>query len=148
MKKLGKKSDCHRPTLTKFSHYQDKEFFLHDRVQINDNYSSGAYSETEQMQDTFLKYCINAPKQCCDNYCRSRIGEILLHLIHNQLIKHFLRLWYGTKNSIVNDAFNCAKTIDSHWIQTGTKFLKSNGFAYDMNCPLMINKGSFHKQFI
>ena len=64
------------------------------------------------------------------------------------MVKYFLRSSaHDTESSIVKDASNCAKAIDSHWIQTMTKFLKGNHSAYVMNCPLRINKGSFHNIF-
>ena len=61
------------------------------------------------------------------------------------MVKYFLWLSRGTENSIVNDAFNCAKAIDSRRIQTITKLLKSNGFTHVLSSPLTVNENIFHK---
>ena len=34
MKKLGKKTDSNRPTLVRFSHYEDKELLLYDNIDL------------------------------------------------------------------------------------------------------------------
>ena len=61
------------------------------------------------------------------------------------MIKYFLRLAHGTANDIINDAFFCAKEINSQWIQTVTKLLKSNGFSYAISSSLSVDKDKFHK---
>ena len=63
------------------------------------------------------------------------------------MIKNFQRLTHGTANDIINDAFICAKEINSQWIQTVTKLLKGNGFSYVISSPLSVDKDKFHKEF-
>ena len=48
---------------------------------------------------------------------------------------------------IINDAFFCAKEINSQWIQTVTELLKSNGFSYVISSSLSVHKDKFHKEF-
>ena len=52
------------------------------------------------------------------------------------------------ENEIVDDAFDCAILINSRWIQTITRLLKSNGFADSLNNPSNVNKETFAKQFL
>ena len=46
------------------------------------------------------------------------------------MIKYFIRLSKGTENPILDEAFQCAKTIQTQWYQSVESLLKVNGFAY------------------
>ena len=46
------------------------------------------------------------------------------------MIKYFIRLLKGTENPILDEAFQCAKTIETQWYQSVESLLKVNGFAY------------------
>ena len=76
------------------------------------------------------------------------MGKFPLHLkVHSQIIKYFLRLAHGTANDFINDAFICAKEINSQWIQSVTKLLKNNGLFYVISSSLSVDKDKFHKEF-
>ena len=46
------------------------------------------------------------------------------------MIKYFIRLLKGTENSILDEAFQCAKIIETQSYQSVESLLKINGFAY------------------
>ena len=65
------------------------------------------------------------------------------------MIKYFIRLLKGTENPILDEAFQCAKTIETQWYQSVESLLKVNGFAYvvqddrtldDTNFPLIFKQ--------
>ena len=64
------------------------------------------------------------------------------------MVKYFLRLSQKTKNEILHDAFDCAILINSRWIQTIIRLLKSNGFADALSNPSNVNRETFAKQFL
>ena len=100
------------------------------------------------MQDKFLKHCIGVTNNCYNVISRAELGKFPLQFkVHSEMIKYFLRLAHGTANDIINDAFFCGKEINSQWIQTVTKLLKSNGFSYVISSSLSVDKDEFHKEF-
>ena len=154
VKRLGRKSDKNRPIFIRFSHFQDKEKLLYytrnlpKGIQLCDNYKTDSCVEIYQVQDKFLKHCIGVTNNCYNVILRAELGKFPLQLkVHSQMIKYFLRLAHGTANDIINDAFIYAKEINSQWIQTVTKLLKSNGFSYVISSPLSVDKDKFHKEF-
>ena len=65
------------------------------------------------------------------------------------MIKYFIHLLKGTENPILDEAFQCAKTIETQWYQSVESLLKVNGFAYavqddrtldDTNFPLIFKQ--------
>ena len=155
VKTLGREKDLDRPILIKFSHFHDKEKLLFNTtnipegIQVKDNYKSNACLEIEQVQDMFLKYCINAPKLCSNVIARAELGKFPIEFkVQSSMIKYFLRLSHGTKNTIVDDAFDCAQQIDSLWFQTIGKLLKSYGFADVLASPRTPNKNTFHRTYL
>ena len=44
---------------------------------------------------------------------------------------------------MLNDAFKCAMTTNSLWVQIMTRILKNSGFAYLINNPWQVNKMTF-----
>ena len=101
------------------------------------------------VHDNYIKYALNLPKNCGNQLSRSEIETFPLCLkICSQMVKYFLRLSQKTKNEIVDDAFDCAILINSPWIQTITRLLKSNGFADAISNPSSVNRETFAKQLL
>ena len=154
VKRFGRKSDKERPIFIKFSHFQDKENLLYctrnlpQGIQLCDNYKTDSCEEIKQVQDKFLKHCIGVTNNCYNVISRAELGKFPLQLkVHSQMIKYFLRLTHSTANDVINDAFICAKEINSQYFQTVTKLLKSNGFSYVISSPLSVDKHKFDKEF-
>ena len=64
------------------------------------------------------------------------------------MVKYFLRLSQRTKNKIIDDAFDCAIPVNTRWVQTVSRLLKTNSFTNILLCPINIDKEAFQKQFI
>ena len=93
------------------------------------------------MQDKFLKHCTGVTNNCYNVTSRAELGKFPLQFkVHSQMITYFLRFAHGTANDIINGAFFCAKEINSQWIQTVTKLLRSNGFPYVISSSLSVDK--------
>ena len=80
---------------------------------------------------------------------RNEVGKFPLSTkIWSQMVKYFLRLSQRTKNKIIDDAFDCAISANTRWVQTVSRLLKTNGFTNILLCPINIDKEAFQKQFI
>ena len=140
VRRTGKKADPDRSILIKFHNIQDKEKLLYETdnipngIKIRDNYKSSGCLEIEQVQDRFIKYCINVPRKSCNMISRAELGKFPIQIkVHAQMVKYFVRLAQGTSNDLLNDAFKCTMGNNSQWVQTITKILKSVGYAYVLN---------------
>ena len=63
------------------------------------------------------------------------------------MIKYFIRLSKGTENPILDEAFQCAKTIETQWYQSVESLLKVNGFAYVVQGNRTLDNTNFHVIF-
>ena len=64
------------------------------------------------------------------------------------MVKYFLRLCQGTNNEIIDDAAICAISINSRWVQTITRLLKTNGYAYVLHNPKNVDKNKLSEKFL
>ena len=151
---MGRKSDRNRPIFIRFSHFQYKEKLIYytrnlpKGIQLCDNYKTDSCEEINQVQDKFLKHCIGVTNNCYNVISRAELGKFPLQLkVPSQMIKNFLRLAHGPANDILNDAFICAKEVNSQWIQTVPKLLKSNGLSYVISSRLSVDTDKFRKEF-
>ena len=136
VRRLGKKKDTDRPILIKFVHSHDKHKLLYETkdvlngLKVKDDYKNEGCQEIEQMQDSFLKYCINVSKHCSNVISRAELGKFPLPFkVQALMVKYFLRIAQGTGNKVLDEAYASSQEIDSTWIQNVERFLKSNGFA-------------------
>ena len=155
VRRLGKKKDTDRPILIKFVHSHDKHKLLYETkdvlngLKVKDNYKNEGCQEIEQIQDSFLKYCINVSKHCSNIISRAELGKFPLQFkVQAQMIKYFLRIAQGTGNKLLDEAYACSQETDSTWIQNVERFLKSNGFANVFTNPCTVNKDTFHQIFL
>ena len=155
VRRLGKKKDTDRPILIKFAHNHDKHKLLYETkdvpngLKVKDNYKNEGCQEIEQIQDSFLKYCINVSKHCSNVISRAELEKFPLQFKgHAQMVKYFLRIAQGTGNKLLDEAYASSQETDSTWIQNVERFLKSNGFANVFTNPCMVNKDTFHRIFL
>ena len=50
-----------------------------DGLKVKDNYKNEGCQEIEQIQDSFLKYCINVSKHCINVISGAEFGKFPLH---------------------------------------------------------------------
>ena len=121
----------------------------HNGLKIKDNYKIEGCQEIEQIQDSFLKYCINVPKHCSNVISRAELGKFPLQFkVQAQMVKYFLRIAQGTGNKLLDEAYASSQETDSSWIQNMKRFLESNGFANVFTNPCTVNKDTFHRMFL
>ena len=71
----------------------------------------------------------------------------LANTIKGLMIKYWLRLYAGTHNSLLNEAFTECHSNQHEWMQGIHYLLKINGFGNVWNNPATVNKDNFHKYF-
>ena len=60
-------------------------------LKVKDNYTNEGCQEIEQIQDSFLKYCINVSKHCSNVISRAELGKFPLQFkVQAQMVKYFL----------------------------------------------------------
>ena len=64
------------------------------------------------------------------------------------MVKYFLRLCQGTNNEIIDDAAICTISINSRWVQTITRLLKTNGYAYVLHNPKNVDRNKLSEKFL
>ena len=64
------------------------------------------------------------------------------------MVKYFLRLCLGTDNAIVGDAAIFAISINSRWVQTIIRLLKTDSYAYVLHNPKNVDRNKLSKQFV
>ena len=157
IKQIGRKRENNksRSILVKFSDYGDKEKIIYsgkcniNPISVEDNFSPNAFKKIQLVQNNFIKYVLNLPKQCSNYISRSEVGKFLLNLkIWSQMVKYFIRLKQGTNNKILNDASICAAQINTRWMQTLSRLLKTNGFADVLSNPQNLSGDQLSKQFL
>ena len=155
VRRLGKKKDTDRPILIKFVHSHDKHKLLYETkdvpngLKVKDNYKNEGCQEIEQIQDSFLKYCINVSKHCSNVISRAELGKFPLQFkVQAQMVKYFLRIAQGTGNKLLDEAYASSQETGSTWIQNVERFLKSNSFANVFINPCTVNKDTFHRIFL
>ena len=149
VRRIGKKKDSDRPVLIKFvhSHYKHKLLYeikdVPNGLKVKDNYKNEGCQEIEQLQDSFLKYCISVSKHCSNVISRAELGKFSLQFkVQAQMVKYFLRIAQHTGNKLLDKAYASSQEL----ILAGFKmwkFLKSNGFASVFTNPCTVNKDTF-----
>ena len=80
---------------------------------------------------------------------RNEVGKFPISTkIWSQMVKYLLRLSQRAKSKIIDDGFDYGLSVNTHWIQTVSRLLKTNGFTNILFCQINIDKEAFQKQFI
>ena len=75
----------------------------------------------ENVHKSFCKNVLNVNKFSSNTACLGELGRFPLYIkAWTQVIKYWLRLMNGTKNHLLNEAFDQAK-LDKHWWVQGVK---------------------------
>ena len=157
VKRMGRKNKENqvRPILVKFKDYHIKEKIIYNgkcdpnSISLKDNSNSNAFSRIQLVQDNFIKFTLNLPRNCSNFISRSEVGMFPLNVkIWTQMVKYFLRLYQGTNNEIIDDTAICAISINSRWVQTITRLLKANGYAYVLHSPKNVDRNKLSDKFL
>ena len=159
VKRMGRKNKENqiRPNLAKFKDYHIKEKIIYsgkcylNSISLKDISNSNAFSGILLVQDDFIKFTLNLPKNCSNFISRSEVGKFPLNVkIWTQMVKYFLRLCQGTNNEIINDAAICAISTNSRWVQTPIRLLKTktNGYAYILYNPKTVDRNKLYEKFL
>ena len=105
--------------------------------------------EIQFVQDNFIKYTLNLPKQCSNYISRSEVSKLPLKLkIWSQMVEYLYNLNRGTNNKILDNVSIYAARINTCWMQTLSRLLKTNGFAYVLFDTQNLNRDQLSKQFL
>ena len=95
-----------------------------------------------------FKYALNLPKQCSNYISGSEVGKLPLNLkIWSQMVKYLLHLNRKQQKSLDNASIYAAQ-INTCWMQTLSRLLKTNGFAYVLFNAQNLNRDQLSKQFL
>ena len=156
-KRMGRKNKENqiRPILVKFKDYHIKEKIIYsgkcdlNSILLKDNSKSYAFSGIQLVQGNFIKFTLNLSKNCSNFISRSEVGKFPLNVkVWTQMVKYFLRLCQGTNNEIIDDGVICAISINSCWVQTITRLLKTNGYAYVLHNPKNVDRNKLSEIII
>ena len=104
--------------------------------------------EIQLVQDHFIKYALNLSKQCSNYISGSEVGKLPLNLkIWSQMVKYLLHLNRKQQKSSDNASIYAAQ-INTCWMQTLSRLLKTNGFAYVLFNAQNLNRDQLSKQFL
>ena len=118
-------------------------------MKVKDNYKNDGCQEIEQIQDSFLKYCIIVSKHCRNVISRAELRKFPLQFkVQAQMVKYFLRIAQGTGNKLLDETFASSQETNSSWTQNVERVLKSNGFANVLTNTCTVNKDTFHRNFL
>ena len=141
-----------RPILIKFRYSRDKDSFLYnlhlhrDKFPFHTN-ETDKYIKEDEIERLHHKYCkfsLNLPKESSSLVMLSELGRYPITInIWVQMIKYFIRLLKGTENPILDETFQCAKTIETQWYQSVESLLKVNGFAYVVQDDMTLDNTNF-----
>ena len=99
VKRMGRKNKENqiRPISVKFKDYHIKENIIYsgkcdlNSISLKDNSNSNAFSGIQLVQDTFIKFTLNLPKNCSNFISRSEVGKFPLNVkIWTQMVKYSL----------------------------------------------------------
>ena len=88
VKWMGRKNKKNqiRPILVKFKDYHIKENIIYSGkcdlnfISLKDNSNSNAFSGIQLVQDNFIKFTLNLPKNCSNFISRSEVGKFPLNV--------------------------------------------------------------------
>ena len=129
VQRIGKKSiyQTNRPTLIKFRYTRDMDSFLYNLDLRRDKFpfhthEADKYIKEHEIERLHYKYCkfsLNLPKESSSLATLSELGCYPTTInIWVQMIKYIIRFLKGTEHPILDQAFECAKTIETRWYQS------------------------------
>ena len=81
---------------------------------VKDNYKNKGCEECEQIQDSFLKYCINVSNHSSNVMRRAELGKFPQQFkVQAQMVKYFLRIAQGTGNRLLDEAYASSQETGS-----------------------------------
>ena len=113
-----------RPILIKFRCNRDKDSFLYNLYLHRDKFpfhtnETDKYIKEDEIERLHYKYCkfsLNLPKESSSLTTLSELGLYPITInIWVQMIKYFISPLKGTENPILEEAFQCANTIETQW---------------------------------
>ena len=136
--------------LIKLKSYSDKLELL--RKSVNNTWKFSNFEDKEEniekVQTDFCKRALNVSKYASNLAVQGELGKFpLCNTTKSLVIKYWLRLCNGTKNTILNQAY--AENVDRNleWYQGIQYLLCVNGFNNVWLNPLTVNGDNFHKYF-
>ena len=139
-----------RKILVKLKSYSDKKELL--RLAINHNRPISNFIEKEydieKVHNDFCKKSLNVSKYASNVAVQGELGRFpISNTAKSVVIKYWLRLNAGTKNVLLNEAYNMCVNSNLGWIQGVQYLLCENGFGNIWQNPNTVNKDCFHKYF-
>ena len=130
-KKVGKRcATKSRPILMNFNCIQDAEIILrHSGPYQILPYESRDLPTIDAFYLNLLKKSLNISKYCGNSAVLGEVGRYPLTITcWSQVLKYWLRLVNGTKNVLLNSAFQKASHENHTWVQAMYLRLNRNGF--------------------
>ena len=138
-----------RKILVKLKYYSDKQELLRSS---HIDYSISNFAEKElsieKVQNDFCKKSLNMSKYASNTAIHGELGRFpLSNTARSAIIRYWLRLNAGTKNILLNEAYNMCKRDNMPWFQGVQYLLCENGFGNVWLNPSSVDKDCFHKYF-
>ena len=130
--------------------YSDKQELL--RLANIQSYPISNFSEKEssieKVHNYFCKRSLNMSKYASNTAIQEELGRYpIYNIAKGFVIKYWLRLNSGTKNVILNEAYQVCLHDQHDWSQSVQYLLCENGFRHVWVNPNSVKKDSFHKYF-
>ena len=138
-----------RRILVKLKNLDDKHEILRNSGHYSFvNFTPPLYSDIDKVQFKFCKSSLNISKYASNTAVCYELGLTpIQHKAHSQVIKYFLRLENGTKNTLLNECYSEVKTLNLEWYQGVQNLLSVNGFGSTWLNPEAASIKYFHKSF-
>ena len=137
-----------RKILVKVSNYEDKEHILRMNSPLFSNFDTDTKTPFEKVHSDFCKRTLNITKFASVTAVMGELGRFpLIYNAWGNCIKYWLRLNSGTKNTILNEAYNTVRSENHEWIQSIQYLLSSNGFRNVWLRPNEVDQKTFHEVF-
>lgn len=137
-----------RKILVKVKNYEDKELILRQRSPYISNFESEVKYKIDKVHTDFCKRSLNMTKYSSTTAVMGELGRYpIVYNAWSHSIKYWLRLNAGTKNTVLNEAYQVVLAEKHDWIQSIQYLLCKNGFRNVWLSPNEVNMEHFHKIF-
>ena len=105
-------------------------------------------NDIEKVHHDFCKKSLNISKYASNMAVQAELGRNpVMNSAKSFAVKYWLRLKSGTRNNVLNEAFDECSRNKHEWMQGIQSLLCENGFDNVWINPESVNKDTFHKVF-
>ena len=102
----------------------------------------------EKVHHDYCKKSLNISKYASSSAVQGELGRLpIINIAKGLAIKYWLRLHFGTKNTLLNECYKISLQNNYSWVQGIQGMLFENGFGEIYVDPFSTDKDTFHKYF-